>query len=62
MASKKKIGLVLLIVGVVFLIISVAADAIGIGNRSGFGSQQGAGTAAGAIVAIVGAILMRLKK
>ncbi len=61
MARKKKIGLVLLIVGIVFLIISVAADAIGLGNNPGFGFQQGAGTAAGAVVAIVGAILMRLK-
>jgi len=61
MARKKKIGLVLLIIGIVFLIISVAADAIGLGNDPGFGYQQWAGTAAGAVVAIVGAILMRLK-
>jgi len=61
MARKKKIGLVLLIVGIVFLIISVAADAIGLGRDPGFGNQQWAGTAAGAVVAIVGAILMRLK-
>ena len=59
MAKKRTIGLVLLIVGIVFLIISVAADAIGLGNDPGFGYQQTAGTAAGAIVAIVGAILMR---
>ena len=59
MARKKKIGIALLIVGIVVLIISVAADAIGLGHDPGFGSQQTAGTAAGAIVAIVGAILMR---
>jgi hypothetical protein len=59
MARKKKIGVALLIVGIVFLIISVAADAIGVGRDPGFGYQQTAGTAAGAIVAIVGAILMR---
>ena len=59
MAKKRTIGLVLLILGIVFLIVSVAADAIGIGHDPGFGNQQTAGTAAGAIVAIVGAILMR---
>ena len=61
MGTKKKIGIALLIVGIVFMIISVAADAIGVGNNPGFGFQQTAGTVAGAIVAIVGAILMRRK-
>ncbi len=57
MAQKRKIGLVLLIIGIVVLIVSVAADAIG--GSPGFGYNQVAGTAVGAIVAIVGAILMR---
>ncbi len=57
MAQKRKIGIALLIGGIVFLIASVAADAIG--GSPGFGYQQMAGTAAGAIVAILGAILMR---
>jgi len=57
MAHKRKIGIALLIIGIVVLIISVAADAIG--GSPGFGYQQMAGTAAGAIAAIVGAILMR---
>ena len=61
MAKKRTIGLVLLIGGIVFLIISVAADAIGLGMDPGFGYQQTSGTAAGAIVAIIGAILMRRK-
>lgn len=61
MARKRTIGLVLLIVGIVVLIISVAADAIGLGGSTGFGYNQMAGTAVGAIVAIVGAILMRRK-
>lgn len=59
MAQKRKIGLALLIGGIIFLIISVAADAIG--GSPGFGYQQMAGTAVGAIVAILGAILMRRK-
>ena len=61
MARKRTIALVLLIVGIVVLIISVAPDAIGLGGSPGFGHNQMAGTAAGAIVAIVGAILMRRK-
>ena len=52
MARKRTIGLVLLIVGIVVLIISVAADAIGLGGSPGFGYNQMAGTAVGAIVAI----------
>ena len=60
MTKKRTIGLALLIGGIVFLIISVAADAIG--GSPGFGYQQMAGTAAGAIVAVVGAILMRRKQ
>ena len=59
MAHKRTIGLALLIGGIIVLIISVAAEAIGLGSDPGFGYQQMAGTAAGAIVAIVGAILMR---
>ncbi len=61
MARKRTIGLILLIVGMVVLIISVAADAIGLGSDPGFGNQQTAGTALGAIAAIIGAILMRRK-
>ncbi len=61
MAKKRTIGLALLIGGIIVLIISVAADAIGVGRDPGFGYDQTAGTAAGAIVAIVGAILMRRK-
>jgi hypothetical protein len=61
MGTKKKIGIVLLIIGIVVLIVSLAADAIGLGSNPGFGYQQTAGTVAGAIVAIFGAILMRRK-
>jgi hypothetical protein len=60
MERKRTIGLVLLIGGMVFLIISVAANAIG--GSPGFGYEQTAGTAAGAAAAIVGAILMRRKQ
>jgi len=58
MASKKTVGLVLLIVGIVVLIVSVAGDVIGLGGSPGFGYKQIAGTVVGAIVVIVGVILM----
>lgn len=59
MAKKRTIGLVLLIVGIVVLIVSVAADAIGLGGSPGFGYKQIVGVAVGAIVAIAGAIIRR---
>lgn len=59
MTKKRTIGLVLLIVGIVVLIVSVAADAIGLGGSPGFGYKQIVGVAVGAIAAIAGAIVMR---
>jgi hypothetical protein len=59
MTKKRTIGIVLLIVGIVVLIVSVAADAIGLGGSPGFGFRQIVGVAVGAIAAIVGAIVMR---
>jgi hypothetical protein len=55
--SKKTIGFVFIVLGGVIAVVSLAADAIGIGNKSGFGWQQLLGTAIGVIVVIVGAWL-----
>ena len=60
MNNKKTIGVVLLAVGVVLLIVSLAADSIGIG-LPGFGLKQIAGSIAGVIVAIVGFVLYSRK-
>ncbi len=57
--EKRTLGIVLLVVGIVVLIVSVAADAIGLGGSPGFGYKQAAGTVVGVIAAVVGAILMR---
>ena len=59
MTKKETIGVVLLVAGVVVLIVSVAADAIGVGRFPGFGLRQGVGAAAGAIAVFVGVILRR---
>ena len=58
MAGKKTISTVLLVVGIVLLLLSVLADVIGIGNQTGFGAWQIAGTLAGGILALVGLLLM----
>ena len=61
MGSKKTAGIVLLVVGIVVLLLSLAADPIGIGGWPGFGRDQIIGTIAGVIVAVVGLVLT-LKK
>jgi hypothetical protein len=61
MGSKKTAGIVLLVVGIVVLLLSLAADPIGIGSHPGFGYSQIVGAIVGAIVAVVGLILI-LKK
>ena len=61
MSSKKIIGTLLLVVGIVVLILFAIADRIGIGNYSGYGTKQIAGMIVGAVVAVVGLILSRQK-
>jgi hypothetical protein len=58
--NKKTMGIVLLIVGAILLIVSLAADSIGIGVP-GFGLKQIAGTVAGVIVAAIGFVLYSRK-
>jgi hypothetical protein len=57
MGNKKTIGTVLLVVGVILLIVALAADAFGIGGASGFGYKQIIGAVAGVIAAVVGFVL-----
>ncbi len=59
MGNKKTIGIVLLVVGIVLLLLSLAADMIG--GAPGFGTNQIAGTVIGVIVAIVGFVLYSRK-
>jgi hypothetical protein len=51
----------LLAVGVVLLIVSFAADAIGIGGAAGFGYKQIIGSVAGVIVVVAGFVLYSRK-
>jgi hypothetical protein len=52
--SKRTIGIVLVIVGVIVLIVSLAADVIGIGNEAGIGWIQLLGAAVGVVVVLGG--------
>lgn len=59
--SKKTIGYLLILVGVILAFVSLGADVLGIGNQSGFGWQQLLGTAIGVIVVLVG-VWLALRK
>ena len=54
--ATRTVGFVLIAIGVILAIISIAADAIGIGNQVqlGFGWKQQLGTAFGIILGLVG--------
>ena len=57
MKSKKTRGIVLLAVGTVVVIVSVAADYIGIGGWSGFGYKQIVGSVLGIGMIVLGLAL-----
>lgn len=60
MAGKKIAGVILLVVGIGFVIVSLIIDLVGIGQTPTFGWNQIVGAIVGAIVALVGIILMFL--
>ena len=47
-------GLVMLVVGVLFALVSIFADALGIGGEPGFGYKQAAGLVFGVALAVIG--------
>ncbi len=55
--SKRTIGYVLILLGVIILVLSLAADAIGIGGSPGIGWKQLTGAAVGLLVALGGLYL-----
>ena len=52
--SKKTLGIILIILGVLLAIVSLAADVIGIGNGMGIGWKQILGAVVGVLVAVGG--------
>jgi hypothetical protein len=61
MNAKKTIGTLLLLAGIVVLILSVIANKIGIGSFSGYGLTQISCIILGAVIALIGLVLMRRK-
>jgi len=61
MGVKRIIGIVLVVLGVLGLIVFLLADILGYG-RPGFGIRQIIGTIAGGVAAIVGLILLLIRK
>ena len=59
--KKQTAGSVLLVVGIAILVLSLAADPLGIGGNPIFGRNQIIGSIVGAIVTVVG-LIMRLRK
>jgi uncharacterized membrane protein len=52
--SKRTIGFVLIVLGVIILAVSLAADTLGLGAQMEFGWKQMLGTAIGIIFVLVG--------
>jgi len=52
--SRKTLGYLLIVLGVIAIIVSLAADTLGLGQTSGFGVWQGLGVVLGLIAGGVG--------
>ncbi len=55
--TKKSIGMLAAIIGVLLLLASVTLDHIGLGQNPGFGLLQIAGSVLGLVVAVLGTFL-----
>ena len=53
---------ILLVVGIVLFLLSLLADAFGIGEGTGIGWKQITGSFVGLVVAAIGAVQMRKRK
>ena len=63
MQNKRRLGVILLFLGVVILIVSAEADVIGLGQAvTAFGFKQIVGCVTGALVAVAGAFLLLLRQ
>lgn len=58
MDSRQR-GVVLLVVGVLLVLVSAAADPLGVGGAPGFGWKQITGVAVGVVLAAAGAASLR---
>jgi hypothetical protein len=59
--SKKTLGIVLIIVGILIVVVMLGAGYIGLSASHAIGLKKALGAAVGAIVAIAGIVLMAQK-
>ena len=59
--SKRTLGIVLIVLGLLLVVVSLAADVIGLGNGTGLGWKQLLGAAVGVVVMLGGAWWMGRK-
>jgi len=55
--SSKKLGRILIVVGLVGVFVSSMAEPLGIGRGNGFGPRQLTGTIVGALLLLVGMLM-----
>jgi len=57
--SKKNMGILLLVAGVLMLLVALSADSLGLGSSPGLGAKQIVMAALGAIAAAAGMVNLR---
>jgi uncharacterized membrane protein len=55
--SERSMAVVVTVVGAILLVLSLFADALGIGDQTRFGTRQQSGTVLGAVLVLVGLFL-----
>ncbi len=60
--SRKTVGVVLLVVGVLLFLVSAAADSLGIGGSPGIGWKQMLGMVIGVVLAATGMTNLRARQ
>ncbi len=58
MKNGKPIGSAAIALGIALLVVSLMADSLGIGNASGLGWKQIAGGLGGAVLAVIGGVVL----
>jgi hypothetical protein len=52
--TRRSWAIVMMVIGVILALVSIFADALGVGGEPGFGYKQGAGLVIGVVLAAIG--------